>query len=453
MSFIRKIKKKSGTYLALVENYREDGKVKQRVLKYIGKEEQGEVVRRVRTNDVRILEVKRSLDVDIIDHLATELNLKQFLTQEMLVMVYSQILDRPAMDKLEKWLSQTEIPNVLELRTISTFGFYDAIEKLNDMDFRKIEMDIIQKLKQYEMVKTSIVIDITDTYFEGKSIEGKRRRGKDGKVKKLIQIGLGVTKENGFPILHNTYDGNISDSKIFRDMIIKLWEKGFDSIIVDRGMHNKTNLETLQKIKAQVICGVKKTEFFQSNYLDKVKREDIYSKVNRVKLKNTQVYIKSSEFNKGKIIVIYNPHLEFVKREIHYENGGKDETGKYLGYSLIYHNTPIECKKVLMLYFEKDIIERVFKQLKGILSIRPVRFWLRDHIKAHIKICYLAYAILSLLQYKLRKLNLSAPEALDILKTGYRVYLKDNSTNFQWNTTITLRKDQQKIIDVVYKNR
>lgn len=34
MSFIRKIKKPSGTYLAEVESYREDGKVKQRVIKY-----------------------------------------------------------------------------------------------------------------------------------------------------------------------------------------------------------------------------------------------------------------------------------------------------------------------------------------------------------------------------------------------------------------------------------
>ena len=38
MAFIRKIKTKSGTYLAEVEGYRKDGKVKQRVIKYLGKE-------------------------------------------------------------------------------------------------------------------------------------------------------------------------------------------------------------------------------------------------------------------------------------------------------------------------------------------------------------------------------------------------------------------------------
>ncbi len=38
MSFIRKIKKKSGIYLAEVESYRKDGKVKQRLIRYLGKE-------------------------------------------------------------------------------------------------------------------------------------------------------------------------------------------------------------------------------------------------------------------------------------------------------------------------------------------------------------------------------------------------------------------------------
>ena len=37
MSFVRAIKKPCGTYYALVENYREGKKVRQRVLKYLGK--------------------------------------------------------------------------------------------------------------------------------------------------------------------------------------------------------------------------------------------------------------------------------------------------------------------------------------------------------------------------------------------------------------------------------
>lgn len=50
MAFIRKIKKGGATYLAKVESYREDGKVKQRVCEYIGKEENGMPVQKIDIN-------------------------------------------------------------------------------------------------------------------------------------------------------------------------------------------------------------------------------------------------------------------------------------------------------------------------------------------------------------------------------------------------------------------
>lgn len=63
MAFIRKIRKKSGTYLALVESYRKNGKVKQKVKKYLGKEINGKPVRRVKTSNVGVDSVKRYSDV------------------------------------------------------------------------------------------------------------------------------------------------------------------------------------------------------------------------------------------------------------------------------------------------------------------------------------------------------------------------------------------------------
>lgn len=47
MSFIRRIKKKDAVYLAEVESYREDGKVKQRVIKYLGKEVDGKAEKNI----------------------------------------------------------------------------------------------------------------------------------------------------------------------------------------------------------------------------------------------------------------------------------------------------------------------------------------------------------------------------------------------------------------------
>ena len=47
----------------------------------------------------------------------------------------------------------------------------------------------------------------------------------------------------------------------------------------------------------------------------------------------------------------------------------------------------------------KDIVEKAFRSLKGITQLRPTRHWLAEHVRARVFLCYLAYLLLSLLQY------------------------------------------------------
>ena len=56
--------------------------------------------------------------------------------------------------------------------------------------------------------------------------------------------------------------------------------------------------------------------------------------------------------------------------------------------------------------------------MKRILDLRPVKGWLKSHIEGHVKICYLAYSILSYLSYILEKKEISGSEAIDTMKTG-----------------------------------
>ena len=106
-------------------------------------------------------------------------------------------------------------------------------------------------------------------------------------------------------------------------------------------------------------------------------------------------------------------------------------------------------------YYDKEIIERAFKQMKGILNLRPIRVWLKNHVEGHIRICYLAYAILSLMNYKLRKLKISSIDALNSLKHGYKVNLRSDKDNFEWSLYVPLEPKQKKMLQalgVVYKN-
>ena len=105
-------------------------------------------------------------------------------------------------------------------------------------------------------------------------------------------------------------------------------------------------------------------------------------------------------------------------------------------------------------YYEKEIVERAFKQLKGVLNLRPIRMWLQSNIKSHIKICYMSYAILALMNYRLKKLGVSGSDALDSLKHGYKVTLEEKN-NHSWSLVVPLEPNQKKILKklgVVYKN-
>lgn len=451
MTFIRKIKKPSGTYLVEVESKWENGKSRQHVIKYLGKEIEGKPTRRTTTSDVTATTVKRHLDIEIIDHLAQELKLKQHLSPQALVLVYSQLLERPSINKMEQWLNENDILETLKLEKITTHQLYNALEQLQDLDFSIIEKTIADTFVGCEP-KNSLIIDVTDTYFEGgESFDEKFRRGKDGKVRKLVQVALAVSQKWGFPIFHRTFEGNISGTNLFREMLASLAPLGYVGVVVDRGMYSSRNIKDVVGLGLNLICGVVRDERF-NRFIRDVDKGMLYRKENRVVLKNTDVFVTSFSCLGGKVVVVYNPYLEVVKRKRLYDEGGDDGEAEFLGFSLIFHNTSFDDVEVVRKYFEKDIVERVFKSLKGVLALRPVRVWLRSHVEAHIKVCYVAYAILALLAFKISKLSLSAVEALDLLRTGYRVKLCDKKSKFEWEIMVELKSEQEKIRNLVYKN-
>ncbi len=454
MAFIRKIKKRSGTYLAEVEGYRKNGKVKQRVIRYLGKEINGKPEKRIFRSDIHVSGVKRSLDVLCINSIAKELGIASINNKHFLALIYSQLLEKRSINKLEDWLRFTEIPNVLGIGNVSTKELYESLTDIHEEEFERIDAEMHDILTKYDDSIDVAVIDVTDTYFEGDPEEVQRRKGKDGKVKKLLQIGLAVSFKKGFPLFHKKYQGNLSNIQIYKDMTLELKERGMNTVIIDRGMMSPENLKMTLSLQLKVIAGLKKTPTIVAEFLSKINRDEIYSLKNMVKLKNTDVFINTFDHSDGKLIVVYNPSLEVMKKQLHF-NRDTEVSDPFIGYSLIYHNTDDLSSEIVKKYYDKEIVERAFKQIKGILNLRPIRVWLKDHVESHIKICYLAYAILSFMNYKLRKLEISSVDALNSLKHGYKVKLRSEKDNSEWDLYVPLEPKQKKILqalNVVYKN-
>ena len=83
-------------------------------------------------------------------------------------------------------------------------------------------------------------------------------------------------------------------------------------------------------------------------------------------------------------------------------------------YCLMSTDLNIECNEIVDAYFEKDEIEKAFRYMKQITKLHPTRCWLENHVRMHVFICYLAYLLSKILEYKLRSsgLNITAERAL-----------------------------------------
>ncbi|MEM3908272.1 MAG: hypothetical protein QXZ17_15655 [Nitrososphaerota archaeon] len=237
---------------------------------------------------------------------------------------------------------------------------------------------------EVEKDKHTVVIDVTDTYYTGDSLESKQRKGKEGRIRKLIQIALVVTERRGLPLIHRTYDGNVSNRFIMDDLVNDLWMDGYTVIVVNKGTSDPTRIKSLIDLKFTIVCGLRKTKDLKE--INTVDQKDIYTKNNRVKLKITEVYCQSVDYLQWKLIVVFNPSMESIKKAHYYEHSSNESIAKYLGYSFIHHNTPPlpggSGEKIL----RQGLGWRAFKQMKGVLDLRPVGVWLKLHIDGHVKI-------------------------------------------------------------------
>ncbi len=70
------------------------------------------------------------------------------------------------------------------------------------------------------------------------------------------------------------------------------------------------------------------------------------------------------------------------------------ETEEFDGYSVIFTTAKLSPKEIVKIYFDKDLVEKAFQSLKGIVKVQPIRHWLYNRVIAHVFICYLAYLLL-----------------------------------------------------------
>ena len=493
MSFIRRIKRGGRVYLAEVKNEWIAGKCVQRHIRYVGREADGKTLLAASISEVQVEQVKLYGPLLVLNHLANEIHLSDQLgsySQEILSLVYAHCLDYRSLNYMPTWFERTDLNFLLSLDGLTEKRLVGALDSLEALDAQAWQRRLFERVcQQYRIRPSGVIYDVTNTYLYGRHCPlAKPGHDKEEvKGRPLIQIGLGVTQEEGFPLFHKVFDGNVHDARTLQDLVTLFgsYKLRPGLFIYDRGIVSGRNLVDIKHLHWDTLCGMPLNQGLKKFWRPAANPQQLMQLSHRHRVGQTVFYtcVRPYELGgiRGKLALCLNERLQRDAREsrrdevLHAQKllaQGKsikpgldrffDPKGRLLateladaeefdGYSCIFCTRPLPETQMLSLYFDKDIVEKAFHSLKGITQLRPVRHWLAERVHAHVFLCYLAYLLLSLLQYRLRKTDFTAESALLELGSMHKVYLRDAKNRFHLSRIVTLTKKQELILKTIDK--
>jgi len=491
MSFIRKIKRGQYTYLAEVENKWVKSKVVQKHIRYVGKELSGKPILSGTVANAEVTKVTIWAPLLALHTLAKQIHLPEILGEHgeyLLSMAYAHCLDPKSVNKMEDWYQRTDLHRMLSISDVSEKKLYAALDSVNDNSSEIIQKNIFRSVREvYNISSDSYFFDVTNVYFYGTECSiAKIGHNKEGGHHPQIQIGLAVTGEEGIPMFHKTFEGNIHDARIAQDVMTSFHNLNIKDafLIWDRGVSSEVNIIDAKKSGFDVICGLAIKQDLKIAVDEFVVKNEFIQLKNRIRLKNAVIYCIKQKYSYGKInghiVLCFNDETARINREKridavqkakelltrgkpvpdgvkkYFKNGILDEktlseAQRYDGYMVLFSTKDLSVEKIVKPYFEKDRVEKAFRSLKSVLGLRPIKHWLAERVKAHVFICHLAYLLHALLDYKLKEKKISSVDALDQLSSAYKVYLCDTKTGNQFEKTVVLSKNQEVILKSIDK--
>ena len=337
-------------------------------------------------------------------------------------------------------------------KSVSEQTIYRAMDDLDENFKVEIEKCTFKRAKKHATdIDLSVVFyDMTTLYFETETEDDLRKIGysKDGKHQHpQIMIGLLVNTQ-GYPIAYDVFEGNTSETKTLIPVMERLIERfsiNKPIIVADAGLLSKANLKALQDNGYKYILGGRiknETREIKQNvlklpvnpeqpaetphpygrliisYSEKRKAKDWH---NREKgLKRLENKVKNKKLTKQAINNRgYNKYLVLdgeTTVTIDYEKFKEDSVWDGLkGYVT---NTKLSAKDIIGNYGNLWKVEKAFRMSKTDLRFRPIFHRKETRIRAHLIICFAAYAIFKELELKIaeKKVGLSVQKAIDQLK-------------------------------------
>jgi len=280
MVSIRAFKSKGKTYYGVVKTFRENGRMKQVVLQYIGNEAKLSLFleNKASVQDFLKSELKNVLYQTpvalwgLMDQMELQSIFSKHFSKKWGVdvataacaMILNYATDKRTKNTFSDWYAQTMLPHSLGV----------PAEKMNkDLLCRTMDFFSKEKIKEihaevYKTAKTKfnlsdnlLLYDVTTITFEGNKCPlAKRGYNPDHAFAPQVNLAMPVTLEL-FPVSHEVFEGNTRDCKTLQETIELVEKAGvFPRVIFifDRGISSSDNFKLIESKGAQFICGFAK---------------------------------------------------------------------------------------------------------------------------------------------------------------------------------------------------
>jgi len=334
--------------------------------------------------------------------------------------------------------------------------------------------------------------DCTTLYFESFTEDDLRSFGysKDHKFNQgQILLAIMVTQE-GLPVGYDVFPGNMSEGHTFKYAIEKIktrYKVKRAIIVADSGLLSKENIALLEKENLEYILGARLKSLpvaWQNKILDnteyekRIKEDDIlriatysYTKSKRLIVTHSTKRAEKDRKDREKAIEKLIQKLEKSKTpkalisnfgykkyiamdgdvQIKINNDKLDREAMWDGLHGIFTNIKdrkINVEKILSQYHGLWQVEESFRISKHDLRMRPIFHWTANRIRAHIAICFVAFALIRFLQQKIKQKINESFSAEKISEELYRIQesiLIDKTNN---NRYVVPSKPSQDVIKI-----
>lgn len=339
MAYLFQKKKGERYYWYLGENQRINGKIKRIWQKYVGPAENvanqlayGTVPEQIDMLDFGLCSALLNINdkikfVESVNEIISKREQGLGYGEHLLISLINRIDNPQSKNKLSEWFEGTVLKRIFSVNKsyLSSQNFWNHWNNINDEEIDKIQTKLIEKLVQKCDI-SQLVYDPTNftTYTEEHKNQKIMQFGhsKDGRRLRQINLSLLVTKEDGIPLWHHAYNGNINDVTEFKEFIKSLTEKiSFFSkkckkitLVFDKGNDSKNNIKNInKKLSFFVVGSLKPSEYTE---LFDIPLEEFNEEYKTAEGKKVFCAAKNMEVYKGKkkVVITYSNELAYKNK-------------------------------------------------------------------------------------------------------------------------------------------